>query len=121
MKWLLLSTSNYSVPRKLSFPRSAWERLSTAPAVRDARQSVSVFIPTLERGNDRGDVNNYTVLIKGTMDEYFDTASLPGKRMLKPAILPYLQLIGKRRLLFAAGRAGELRKLKLTISSPKVQ
>ncbi|PKM34902.1 MAG: hypothetical protein CVV06_19130 [Gammaproteobacteria bacterium HGW-Gammaproteobacteria-10] len=55
------------------------------------------------------------------MDEYFDTDSLPEKRMLKPPILPYLQLIGKHRLLDAAGRTGELRKLKLTISLPKVQ
>lgn len=55
------------------------------------------------------------------MDEYFDTDSLPGKRTLMRPILPYLQLIGKRGLLDAAGRAGDLRKLKLTISLSKVQ
>ncbi len=51
---------NYSVPRQLSFPRSAWECLRTAPAVRDARASRSSF--PLERGNDRGGVNNYNLL-----------------------------------------------------------
>ncbi|PKM36770.1 MAG: hypothetical protein CVV06_09290 [Gammaproteobacteria bacterium HGW-Gammaproteobacteria-10] len=38
-----LLNRNYSVPRQFSFPRSAWECLSTAPAVRDARASRSSF------------------------------------------------------------------------------
>ncbi len=33
----------YSDPRPFSFPCSAWECLSTAPAVRDARASRSSF------------------------------------------------------------------------------